>query len=571
MAWQRVVFNKLYYKWNGVEYEISGSYLPPMVLSSYSELLTRANTDYRLDYTPTWNSWSSSPSSANENYRAIGALDGGSGLNWDYFLGAMSNGQKLYIYKESGNDNMALIFHKYSDAIRLGVKWYGIEQTFSYSIPRMANCTYRAGYEQYAITQRTCNMGFLYNPDTNQYTVYWVGLSGQKGSDIYYMSNFYALFTKPYANDLTGILTYLFTGNVPPQPATDPYDAGGTSTAQTGAATGNFDDTSDTISLPSTPPLNLSLNHFLSAYVPTLTQLNDLADYVWGNYDKTDSSKVLSKILANPQDAIVGLFMLPFTPGSSTAIEVTIGSYGTSVNMAPLTAQFVDVDCGSLTIEEYWGNYLDYNPYTRITLFLPGVGEVQLDPDEVMGVALSVLYRVDCLTGNFVCFVSGDNKIFAQYQGNCALQVPISAADYSRLNQAMLQAALGAVGAVAGVATAGGAVAAAMEGAEAAAGGASTALNIMNSKVNHSHSGTLSGSGFFMGSQKPYVLIHRARQSVPEYANTFYGYPCNVTFTLGDLEGSGFTSIKSIILDGLPYTDGELQELRGILAAGVIL
>lgn len=361
----------------------------------------------------------------------------------------------------------------------------------------------------------------------------------------------------------TDLYTVLKNAEIKP----DPYIAGGVST--TGGGGGNFDDTSDTISLPSAPALNLSLNHFLSAYVPTVTQLNDLADYIWGNYDKTDSNKVLSKILANPQDAIIGLFMLPFTPGSSTAIEVTIGSYGTSVNMPPLTAQFADVDCGSLTIEEYWGNYLDYNPYTRITLFLPGVGEVQLDPDEVMGQTIGVLYRVDCLTGNFVCFVSGDNKIFAQYQGNCALQVPVSAADYSRLNQAMLQAALGAVGAVAGVATAGGAVAAAMEGAEAAAGGASTALNIMNSKVNHSHSGTLSGSGFFMGSQKPYVIIHRARQSVPEDANEFYGYPSNIKATLG--AQYGFTSVSSIILDGVPLTDPELDELRGILKGGIII
>lgn len=365
----------------------------------------------------------------------------------------------------------------------------------------------------------------------------------------------------------TGLQKELYTILKNAEVKPDPYASGGIST--TGGGGGNFDDTSDTISLPSAPALNLSLNHFISAYVPTITELNDLADYIWGNYDKTDSNKVLSKILANPQDAIVGLFMLPFTPGSSTAIEVTIGSYGTSVNMSPLTAQFVDVDCGSLTIDEYWGNYLDYNPYTRITLFLPGVGEVQLDPDEVMGKTIAVLYRVDCLTGNFVCFVSGDNKIFSQYQGNCALQVPVSSADYSRLNQAMLQAALGAVGAVAGVATAGGAVAAAMEGAEAAAGGASTALNVMNSKVNHSHSGTLSGSGFFMGSQKPYVIIHRARQSVPQDANEFYGYPSNVTAKLSDQYG--FTSVKSIRLDGVPFTDAEVEELRGALKEGIIV
>lgn len=555
MAWKRVQYNKLCYKIGATGTPVNMSGVCPIIAQATglnAPNTTATNIGYRYD----------------DTYLSINALPGQQvGCELWQVLNNMSVGQRLYIYNPDIGDMFSFTYDKVNATFfRYGVSVYGsYTQGSNLSISTPDN-----GYSEGAYSRPYAWLGFYYNDATLQFVP--MATKGYPSTSNRLM--FYGVIDAIAANNIfSTTLAVIFTNNMPTPkpPSADPYESGGTSSAQTGAATGNFDDTSDSISVPSSPALNLSLNHFLSAYVPTLTQLNDLADYIWGNYDKTDSSKVLSKILANPQDAIVGLFMLPFTPGSSTAIEVTIGSYGTSVNMAPLTAQFVDVDCGTLTIEEYWGNYLDYNPYTRITLFLPGVGEVQLDPDEVMGVSLSVLYRVDCLTGNFVCFVSGDNKIFAQYQGNCALQVPISSADYSRLNQAMLQAALGAVGAVAGVATAGGAVAAAMEGAEAAAGGASTALNIMNSKVNHSHSGTLSGSGFFMGSQKPYVIIHRARQSVPEYANKYYGYPCNVTFTLGDLEGSGFTSVKSIILDGLPYTDGELQELRSILAAGVIL
>ena len=373
---------------------------------------------------------------------------------------------------------------------------------------------------------------------------------------------------------LSSCIFPLLVNNEPgpePEPSTDPYAQGGTSTP--GGGGGGYDSVSDAISLPTVPALNLTISKMLNAYLIDVQDLNDLADWIWGNYDKFDSNKVLSKIFADPTDAILALFMLPFTPGSSSDVPVTVGGYlAGSLTFAPLSEQFHDVDCGSVSIDEYWGNYLDYNPYTRITLFLPGVGEVQLDPDEVMGKTVSVLYRVDCLTGQFVAFVHGDSKVFAQYQGNCALQVPVSSADYARINAAMLQAASFAVGSAVGIAT-GGAAVAGEAGTMAlnldAAGAASTALHVLGSKVNHSHSGALGGASFFLGSQKPYLLIHRARQSVPDYANHYYGYPSNVTAVLGSL--SGFTSVKDVILDGIPLTKPELDRLKELLASGIYI
>lgn len=356
------------------------------------------------------------------------------------------------------------------------------------------------------------------------------------------------------------------------EPVQDPYLPGGTSTTG-GGSNATWDDTSDTISVPGAPALNLTLNHFISAYVPSLTDVNNLANFVWGNYDKTDSSKVLSKILANPSDAIVSLHMLPYTPDSSTAIEVTIGQYGTSVSMPPMTSQFKDIDCGSVTISPYWDNYLDYTA-THIILFLPYVGEVTLDVNEVMGQTVSVLYRVDNLTGAFVCFVSTSDKILGQYNGCCALSVPVSSADYRGLNQAILNAAAAAVGGVmtaagAGAALATGAAEGAIGSLNLAAGGISAAANVAQSKVHHSRSGALGGAAGFLGSQTPYVIIHRARQCLPEGLNKRAGYPAMITKRLGDLHG--FTSVSSIIMDGLAYTDAELSELAEILKEGIII
>lgn len=397
-------------------------------------------------------------------------------------------------------------------------------------------------------------------------------------------SNSWSIFHDPPMaaadfNTYAPILYAIFSdGVVPPEPTSDPYADGGYSTQDGGG--GDFDDTSDPIALPSTPNLNLSLNHFISAYVPSINDINDLADWIWGNYDKFDSNKVLGKLFTEPMDSILSLHMLPFTPASSTAIAVTIGNFATGLTMKPLTLQFTDIDCGSLTFSEYWGNYLDYNPYTKIVLCLPFVGQVDLDADEVMGKSVSVKYRVDNLTGAFVCFVYIDSdKILGQYSGECMLQVPVTAGSYAAMNAAIATIACTAA------ASFGGATAAAIGGGYGGMIGvekglqmggqalgetlASGASNVNGMKLQVSHSGALTGTAGFLGAMTPYAIIHRPRQCVPEHYNELAGYPSNITKTLGDCEG--FTSVRTMVYNDLPFTDGEILALDSILKGGIFI
>ena len=573
MAWEFKMFRSLYYRVaGGPEYEWLGVNLPPLYDTAESDIISHAGTNWDK-------SWSYTKSQDMRFYD-LTAMGGGRGLNfWYFFNRDMSYGQEILIYKERGaQDVAALVLRKTLGGIAVGVRYNGNDTMQTGTSWGLFSINSDNNTHPDVITTSSINIAFLKNGDN--YTLCDACLGGQDGdygNDVnYYRID--TIATGGTGSIVSNMIKYLLNDNEP-IPNDDPYKDTGESAedqVQTGPAQGSGDDSSDTISLPSIPALNLTLNHFISAYVQ---DLNDLADFMWGNFDRTDNDKKLSKVFADPTDSIISLHMLPFTPGSSTDIEVTLGRFASGVNMAPLTAQFVDVTCGSLTISPYWANYLDHNPFTRYTLFLPYVGEVQLDPDEIVGQTVSVRYRVDCLTGSFVCFVSTASKILAQYQGNCALEVPVSSADYSRLNSAILGAATAAVGAAVGIGAAaaatGGAVGGLMAGAgkaaEAAPGLASNAMNLQQSKVNHSHSGALGGASGFLGSQKPYLLIHRARQSVPADSNKFKGYPTNAKFNLAYLEGYGFTVVREIKLDGLKLSEGELEELRGILGSGVYL
>lgn len=417
-----------------------------------------------------------------------------------------------------------------------------------------------------------CSIGFVYDPDNNIGNYIIVYTRAVKVSDtrnnIYrqVMSATTSSNTTKQNNLKIGVAA-LVAGNeyIPPEPSENPYSDGSFS-EPSGDPTGDYDDTSDVISVPSIPSFNLGITSLINVWVPSTTDINNLANYLWSNFDLTDPTKTLSKMFTDPLSYILSLHMLPFTVDSSTAITVTLAGLATTVSMPPATVQFKDIDCGSVTINEYWGNYLDYT-YTKIVLCLPFCGQVDLDPDEVMGQTIKVKYRVDIITGAFVCFVYIDgDKVLGQYAGNCAAQIPISAADFSRLNAAVLGVAGAAASAFGGAALGG-------QGGmlNGASGGllSSIAANAQNAKVRAQHSGGLTGAPGFMGIQKPYLIIHRPRQSVPEDYEQFKGYPSNVTMQLSSC--TGFTSVREIKLNGLPFTDGELTELKSILEGGVIL
>ena len=408
----------------------------------------------------------------------------------------------------------------------------------------------------YGTMARPCtNVGFLQDEDNN--AVVFLFERTYSSNDA--MRHYYSITSSSYeAADSANLIMML--ADVPPTPE-QPYEQGGFS--EPGGGEGTYDDTSDTVTMPGLPVLNLSINGFVTAYAPTLTQINDLATFIWSDW--LSGGPTLPKIFANPEDAIISLHMLPFEPSTSSAIEVTVGHFASGVNMDPMTNQFYTINCGSLAIEEYWGNYLDYNPYTKLTLFLPYVGEITLNPDEVMTRTITIKYRVDAMTGAFVAFIlRDDDKIIGEYQGNCSLEVPISSANYAQLHSALLGLAGSAVGMAAGAAGSG--ISGLLSGGTNVL---TSAAGMMDSKVRHSHSGALGSASGFMGSQTPYLIIERARQCLPDGLNRFAGYPSQITETLGEL--SGFTSVSEIVLDGIPLTDEELTELREILKGGVYL
>lgn len=579
MAYVPIILRKLKYTYGGHDYDMSPFQLPYLSFIYGTDAGTPKN----------FMEWIADPANAEgsntfsfqggdntadgiiNKARIKGAFNAWA-LNIQPIFASLAVNDELYFWNENVGRNVRWVWKKDSATNwQTGVYVYGTYtwgNTLAGSVPSY-------GWKEPAVQ----NVGFLHDDSNGRF--HWFSCIFRSNDAAHGYSSDPVYFEEDsdyYWSAYGAALTMICSGNwIEPTVNNDPYAGTGASAEdqlQTGPAGGDPDDVSDVISIPSTPTLNLAACQMINVYVPSLSDVQTLARYLWTNFDLHDVNNSLSKVFTDPINAILSLHILPFTPSSSTAVTVTFGGYATSVQIPPASEQFHDVDCGSISFSEFWGNYLDYNPYTRITACLPFVGQVDLDPDEVMGKTVKIKYRVDIVTGAFVCFLYIDGeKVLGQYAGNMAQQVPVSAADFSRLNAAILNVASTAAAGF------GGAVMGGFSAASAAEGGISAGLglgqsavdNVLNAKVRVAHSGGLSGSPGIMGILAPYVIIHRARQSVPADANKFKGYPCNAKFTLSDLEGCGFTSVRRIKLDGIKLTEGELEELRQILAAGVYL
>lgn len=367
------------------------------------------------------------------------------------------------------------------------------------------------------------------------------------------------------------LLSRAITDNPPSdEPSDDPYDGDGDDESDEGGGPGsgdqdNWDEDGDSNPVPPLPGISATDTGFITLYNPSLSELQSLASVLWSNpFDITQ----FKKVVADPMDVILGLSILPLDVPQGVASEVKIGNLGTGVFLTKASAQFVELNCGTISLHEKWHSYLDYSPYTKVFVMLPYIGARELDVDQLQGTTLGIVYHIDILSGGCVAFVTVDGNVIAEYSGQCSVSVPITSQDFTQTISALCTLVAGAAGVGVTAATGGLAspVAPAMiSGAATAA--ANTAKTVASSKPSFSVSGSTSGSNGLLANQKPYLIIERPKLCAPGQQNSYAGYPGYITRQMSSL--SGYTQVQEIHLN-VACTDSEYDEIMDLLRSGVI-
>nr|DAF90529.1 MAG TPA: hypothetical protein [Podoviridae sp. ctdet19] len=318
------------------------------------------------------------------------------------------------------------------------------------------------------------------------------------------------------------------------------------SSGSTGSDTPNPPDTGGGDSPTVVPPVGKT-SSLWSIYNPTLEQVNQFGSWLWSS----DFVEQLKKLFSDPMQAIIGLHKV-YSPVQTTGQgTIKCGYLDSGVPSKLVSEQYVTVDCGSVDMQEYFGNVFDYPPYTEISIYLPFIGIRQLDPSDVMRSTISVKYHIDVLTGACLAEVNvqrdASGGTLYTFSGDAAVRYPVSSGSY-----------MGIVSGLIGVATS------IVSGNLLPALGGATRLH-----TNVDRSGSFTGNSGAMGSKVPYIIVSRPQTAMADKFETLSGYPSNTYTPLSACKG--FTQVKYCHVENLSATETEKNEIERLLKEGVIL
>lgn len=299
---------------------------------------------------------------------------------------------------------------------------------------------------------------------------------------------------------------------------------------------------------------------FTKMYRVSDTQLKALASYLW----TSDFVTNVKKFFSDPREIIVGLAIMPVIPETGTAETISAGGISTGISGLPLTDQYkfnTEDTTGYAEVKAEKGNFLDYNPYTKVTAHLPFVGSHSLDVNDVMGKNLTLKYIFDFLTGSCVAEIDVNSKPRYFFGGSCGIQVPTSSEDFSRMYSGIISAGA-SIGTLMSSIAGGGLT------APLAIGTAANLLtNAMNSSPTVEYTSGSGSTNGMIGCKTAFITVEKPIEKVAGEQNKFAGKPSYIKRKLKSC--TGYTKCFSVHLDNVPCTGQERSELERLLTAGV--
>ena len=306
-----------------------------------------------------------------------------------------------------------------------------------------------------------------------------------------------------------------------------------------------------------TPVVSSSTSIFgiAGVYNPTLDQIKSFTGWLWSENPITQ----LQQMFSNPMNAIIGLHLIYVTPSTSAEKSIGVGYLDSGVLSKVVSDQYVTIDCGTVTIPSYYNNVNDWNPYTKISCYLPFIGIVKLNTDDLMSSngnlsQLNITYKVDVLTGACLAMLKvkrgSSNAILYQFNGSCSVQLPLTSGNYGGIIASLITTAVGVTTGF----------------TQLAIGGA---MSLTHPKAEIQRSGQLGANVGAMGIKKPYLIIERPYSKYASSYAKHIGYPSNNTLKLSACKG--FTRVKSTDVNNINTTEEERKMILDLLTNGIYI
>ena len=328
-----------------------------------------------------------------------------------------------------------------------------------------------------------------------------------------------------------------------------------------------------------------------------------LTDKLWdamalANPDNVTNYSLNTFLTSNPIDSIVNVKWFPISESMSIgkAVNVKLGNYDTGISAYGAQTNILK-DCGNVVIYPVSGrgvaNWID--KLTKITLYLPFCGSLNLDPETYMGRSVNVEYGIDLITGSCSAYVSyiannGQRVITDIASGTCGIDCPVTGIQHATLDAQLHSAteqlkAMRVNNAINGLTSVMGLSDVANKGMSGISDALKTGGTIYNAlhsesvaeyNLHHTQTpvkmiGTASAMTGAMCELRPTVIFERP--VIPPIDDSAYahvcGYACCEPTTIGNL--SGYAEFASVDLSGFETTAEEKNMIANALRGGVYL
>lgn len=287
-------------------------------------------------------------------------------------------------------------------------------------------------------------------------------------------------------------------------------------------------------------------NGLTTTYALTSTNADTLGAFIWNNSNNWFDNllKVQSDALSN----IVSCKLLPFSL-SGTGKLIKIGNIDTQVTALEIDSQVIRKSGGSLKLNRYFNNFLDYAPYTKISLFLPFIGFSQIE-NEYLYDGVSIEYLFDIITGEMLVLLKSNGKTFRTINGSFGIDIPFSSTNKAQIEGSFLSKIAKDVIDVNPI------------------GLLDTYTDIATSRFKTSNSSSPSSVCAYSAPLQCFVTVDRPILNKPSSYNHDVGQKCVGSYYLRNLKG--YTEVENIELN-CPCTDSEKNEILSLLRSGVYL
>ena len=331
----------------------------------------------------------------------------------------------------------------------------------------------------------------------------------------------------------------------------------------------NIDPTKYTDKISLNNPKLTSAGAFNTFYALSESELKSFANELW-SADENKFNQIIQGLMLmgeNPMDGIISLQLYPFSllnlSSLATTQPIQIGRTQLNTTASKIKGLNAVIDLGTINLRNYFDSFLDYEPYSTATLYIPYCGSIQLSLNDTIGKTISVKLIVDYNSGICTAVVFSDGIPIVYKNGVIGQQISVTGTDNATMASNAISSSLNMLNNATNFIAGGKDVSSTIQ----------NSANLLASSFDYSAMRTIyqtqganSSQINMYQPQKPHIIINLAEFDVADDFGKYHGFRCDFYDFINSL--NGYVETDTPLLTNINATEEEKNIIIELMRGG---